>query len=105
MSRLLPALMLTMTLLAPVPASTSPPVGTTPKRVDNITLAVRGMFCGSCATAVKKALARLPGIIDVAVEVERDRVTVTYNPRKASVPQMVEAIRKAGYRAEAPPGR
>lgn len=95
MNRVLLSLLLTISLLTP------PGLAAT-NRADTVTLTVRGMFCASCATTVRKALAPLPGILTVAVEVKADRVTVTYTSRKVSVPQMVEAIRRAGYRAEAP---
>jgi copper chaperone CopZ len=99
MSRAILLLLLALSLLTPV-------VGTAATHsADSVTLTVRGMFCGSCANTVRKALAPLPGIIAVAVDVKTDRVTVTYNRQKASVPQMVAAIRKAGYEAEAPRSR
>ena len=70
---------------------------------ESVVLRVRGMFCSSCADTVKQAVAPLPGILSVTVDIRRDRVTVTYDRQKGSVPLMLEAIRKAGYRADLPP--
>jgi Cu+-exporting ATPase len=70
---------------------------------ERVVIRVRGMFCNSCADTVKHAVAPLPGILSVAVDMGSNRVTVTYYRQKGSVPRMLEAIRKAGYRADLPP--
>lgn len=72
---------------------------------ESVVIRVRGMFCSSCADTVKKAVAPLPGILSVAVDIRQDRVTVTYDRQKGSVPRMLEAIQKAGYRADLPPSK
>jgi Cu+-exporting ATPase len=74
-----------------------------PNTSDRVVMKVRGMMCGSCSLAVKRALHSLPGIGTVTVDLPRDLVTVSYDRTRATVPQMVEVIRKAGYRAEPPP--
>ena len=73
-----------------------------PNTSDRVVIKVRGMMCGSCSLAVKRALFSLPGIGVVTVDLPRDQVTVSYDRSRATVPQMVEVIRKAGYRAEPP---
>ena len=78
-------------------------VAAAPNTSDRVVIKVRGMMCGSCSLAVKRALFSLPGIGVVTVDLPRDLVTVSYDRSRATVPQMVEVIRKAGYRAEPPP--
>lgn len=97
MTRVILLLLMALTLATPALAASNASHAVT------VPLTVRGMMCGSCAAAVKKALAPIPGISEVNVDLPKDLVTVTYDDRKATVPQMLEAIRKAGYRAEAPP--
>jgi copper chaperone CopZ len=93
MLRTLTILLLLLGLLSPAWGATAA------NRAATVALTVRGMFCGSCANTVKKALAPLPGIMAVQVDVKKDLVTVTYDRQKGSVPQMVQAIRRAGYQA------
>ena len=63
-------------------------------------LDVSGMTCGSCAVTVKTALRRVDGVSLVEVDVDADRVTVTYDPGKTSADSIAEAITHAGYEAK-----
>lgn len=83
-------------LLFVTPLQAADPVSTT------CNLTVKGMVCSSCSTAVKKALTALPGIRDVSVDIKKNLVVVTYDRKKITVPQMVHAVRKAGFQAELP---
>lgn len=58
---------------------------------------VAGMTCGHCVASVTEELAELPGVTDVAVELETGAVTVTSAESldEAAVRAAVEA---AGYR-------
>ncbi|MGF6757848.1 heavy metal translocating P-type ATPase [Paraburkholderia sp. GAS42] len=61
-------------------------------------LAISGMTCASCSARVEKALARVPGVGSVSVNLATEKATV--NLREAvSTDQLVEAVRKAGYEA------
>jgi uncharacterized membrane protein YraQ (UPF0718 family)/copper chaperone CopZ len=48
-----------------------------PAGADTLSLAVRGMTCGSCANRVREALAAQPGVHTVQVDLESERATVT----------------------------
>ena len=60
-------------------------------------LKVEGMGCAHCVDAVTKALKALPEVRDVKVDLENQRVTVSY---EGSLEQqrITEAIEEAGYR-------
>jgi P-type Cu+ transporter len=73
-------------------------------------LAVQGMVCSSCTAAVEKSLKNLVGVSTARADIRTDRATVTYEAAKVTPRQMVEALRKAGYRArqateQSPPER
>jgi len=59
-------------------------------------LAVTGMSCAGCAGAVERALARLPGAHDAAVNFALATAEVTLDP-PATAQDVVAAVRDAGY--------
>jgi copper chaperone len=65
-------------------------------RVATLTVAVSGMSCGHCASAIKEELLPLRGVDGVEVDVPGGRVTVTGGP--VIEPNVVRAaIAEAGY--------
>ena len=60
------------------------------------TYTVSGMTCGHCVASVTEEVSELPGVTDVAVELESGRLTVT-----AAEPLGTDAVRgaveEAGY--------
>ena len=64
-----------------------------------IELEVKGMTCGHCEMAVRKALARVPGVTAV-VKVDRtvNRAAVEGTPDAAA---LVAAVKAEGYEARA----
>ena len=62
-------------------------------------LNVEGMTCASCVGRVETALASVPGVSEVSVNLASDRARVS-GPRGAlSVPGLVAVVEAAGYRA------
>lgn len=57
---------------------------------------IEGMTCASCAISVEKAIAKVPGVSGVAVNLATNRATVS---GAASVEAIERAVREAGYRA------
>ena len=63
--------------------------------MDRIQMNISGMSCGHCVSAVSKALAALP-----AVDVEQVTVgtaTVSHDPTRTPLAQIVQAIEDEGY--------
>lgn len=71
--------------------SVAPASGTAPMSV-----AVAGMTCASCVGHIEKAVARLPGVVAVSVNLATERADVTF--AGAPDPQaVIQAIEHAGY--------
>jgi copper chaperone CopZ len=96
MGRLTAGMALLLSLAAPATAGQGTQV------LQETTIAVSGMFCSSCPSAVEQALKRLDGVAEARADLKADRVRVRYNGDKVTPRRMVEAIRKAGYRASLP---
>jgi Cd2+/Zn2+-exporting ATPase len=62
-------------------------------------LHIDGMSCASCANAVEKALAAVPGVEKATVNFVSRTATVTLSDRPATEKQLVAAVNQAGYRA------
>ena len=61
-------------------------------------LEISGMTCASCATRVEKALAKVPGVSHVSVNLATEKATVDLHD-VARAGDLVDAVRKAGYDA------
>ncbi|RWW12460.1 hypothetical protein GW17_00023861, partial [Ensete ventricosum] len=61
---------------------------------------VVGMACAACAGSVEKAIKRLPGIHDAAVDVLNDRAQVIFYPAFVSEDTIRETIEDVGFKAE-----
>ncbi len=63
-------------------------------------LHVTGMSCTSCVETVRRALAELPGVLDVSVNLSTETARVDYLPGTVTVREMLAAVRDVGYGAE-----
>jgi copper chaperone len=57
------------------------------------------MTCGGCVRSVTSVLRSVAGVGSAEVSLERGEARVTYDPAKANVAQIKEAIEDAGYQA------
>lgn len=55
--------------------------------------------CGMCVRTIEKALNKVDGIINIGVNVENKKATVTYDDTKTDLSKIETAISKAGYDA------
>jgi Cu+-exporting ATPase len=62
------------------------------------TLTIGGMTCAACAARVEKAIGKLEGIENAAVNLATEKATVVYNPATVKLSSIKEAVEKAGYR-------
>lgn len=67
------------------------------------TLKVQQIYACGCPNGLHKALAGLRGIFGVQVEPGRGTVTVEHTD-EVTVPEIIQRLREAGYRAEEPGG-
>lgn len=59
-------------------------------------LMVEGMMCAHCEAHVKKALAGVEGVAEVAVELQTKKATVTL-VKEVSDKALADAVTEAGY--------
>jgi copper chaperone CopZ len=64
--------------------------------LERIVLATEGEDCDECVRKVREPLMRIEGVQDVNVESER--VVVTFDARKTHAPDLHDAILKSGYK-------
>ncbi len=60
-------------------------------------IGIEGMHCASCLARIEKELAAVPGVGEAVVNLTSEQATVRYDPRAASVDDLEEAVRRAGY--------
>jgi copper chaperone len=60
-------------------------------------LNVQGMSCQHCVHAVKSSVSALAGVDSVEVSLEKNLVTVGFDPEKASLQSIRTAIEDQGY--------
>ncbi|MGQ0578525.1 MAG: heavy-metal-associated domain-containing protein [Betaproteobacteria bacterium] len=65
--------------------------------METTVLKVNGMTCAGCVRSVKNVLENIQGVINAEVSLEKARATVTYDPARAEVRKMKEAVTDAGY--------
>jgi copper chaperone len=56
-----------------------------------------GISCEGCANAIRRALGRLDGVNDVAVDVPAQDITVQYDEAAVQPEQVLEKLSRAGY--------
>ena len=50
-----------------------------PKAAAEIDLGIEGMTCASCVRRVEKALGRVPGVVDVSVNLGTERARIAFD--------------------------
>lgn len=58
---------------------------------------ITGMQCASCAKAIDKSLKKLDGVKKSEVNYATEQASVTYDPDKIDMNDIVEAVKSAGY--------
>jgi copper chaperone CopZ len=66
--------------------------------LETIEIATEGEDCDECVRKLRPLLKRIPGVQDVKVDLERERVILTFDPRKTHAPDLHDTILKSGYR-------
>lgn len=65
-----------------------------------VTIRVKGMTCGGCATNVEKALKSTEGVREARVSFERGKAMIKYDDRKVTVAKLREVINNTGFFCE-----
>ena len=56
--------------------------------------------CNTCVKKVNENIAFEKGVKDLAVSLDKQTITVTYDPAKTSADKLAKAIEKLGYKAQ-----
>ncbi|MDF1524319.1 MAG: heavy metal translocating P-type ATPase, partial [Trueperaceae bacterium] len=62
-----------------------------------VRVGVAGMTCASCSARVERALGRLDGVAEAAVNLATEQATVRFDPAALTPLQVLDAIKEAGY--------
>ena len=60
---------------------------------------LEGMTCASCAMRIEKGLKKLPGVLEASVNLANEQASVTYDPIRTGIEQMVRSVEAVGYKA------
>ena len=72
----------------------------TPTNLTELSLAVSGMTCASCAARIEKVLKRQDGVGQAAVNLATNTATVRFDPARTAVDALSEAVERIGYHVE-----
>ncbi|MGM0771425.1 MAG: heavy-metal-associated domain-containing protein, partial [Halobacteriota archaeon] len=61
------------------------------------TIGVHGMTCMHCHERVTKAISSLEGVQSVKVSLEENNATVSFDPDKVTLNEILQAVENAGY--------
>lgn len=64
-----------------------------------VTLALEGITCASCAMRIEKGLKKVVGVKDASVNLASERATVTYDPTQTDLAQLIQKVETVGYGA------
>ncbi len=70
--------------------------------LNTLDLGIGGMTCASCVARVERALNKVPGVHDVAVNLATESARITWRGEEDMVPLLRRAVRDAGYEPRAP---
>jgi len=62
-----------------------------------INLKIGGMHCAACARRLEKVLGELPGVDEARVNLALEKAFLRYDPGRASIERIHEAVQQAGY--------
>ena len=79
-----------------MPGYGASPAAVTMTIVSTRSIAVTGMTCGHCASAVRAEISKLAGITDVDVDVDAGTVRISGEPLPGDA-SLREAVEEAGY--------
>lgn len=65
-----------------------------------LNLSLFGMHCSSCANIIERSLKKVPGVKQASVNFAAEKASVVFDESLANSKALIEAIKKAGYKAE-----
>ncbi|KAM0707213.1 hypothetical protein Q7P35_006544 [Cladosporium inversicolor] len=69
------------------------------RKLVTTTVAIEGMTCGACTSAVEGGFKDVEGLVQFNISLLAERAVITHDPEKLSAAQIVEAIEDRGFDA------
>lgn len=63
------------------------------------TLVADAMYCGTCMVSIEDRLSEMPGVLSARVNLTTKRVTVSHDPSRATVEDLISALDEIGFPA------
>src|ERR1700736_5856914 len=82
----------------PDPADPFVPIHGDQPFIETVEIATEGEDCDECVRKLREPLVKIPGVINVIADPERERVIVTFDARKTHPPDLHDAILASGYK-------
>lgn len=83
----------------PNPSMRTRPAKAQPQDVLTTTIAVEGMTCGACTSAVEAGFKDVDGLLQFNISLLAERVVIVHDPSKLSASQICEIIEDCGFGA------
>lgn len=65
--------------------------------IEKIDIPVTGMSCAACAARIQDGLSGMEGVVGASVNFAAERVTVSFDPAKTSINDLIRKIQDTGY--------
>jgi mercuric ion transport protein len=72
------------------------------ENIEEVVLAVQGMHCAGCVASLKHAIHQLPGIVTVAISLEKGTIQVQFDKTQTTPKELHKAVQAAGYTCSLP---
>lgn len=66
--------------------------------LERVVIATEGEDCDECVRKLRDPLQKVPGVHRVELELQSERVVVTFDARRTHLPDLHDAILNSGYR-------
>ena len=63
----------------------------------SVTLSIGGMSCANCVASVDRGLRKLPGVLNVHVDLATEKAEVEMTPGEVTAADLRRAVERAGY--------
>src|SRR3990170_3013093 len=72
-------------------------ISQTQKELTRLEIGIEGMTCGSCVSTIETNLKKEDGVLSTSVNLATEKGTITYDPSRTTVEQILESIKDSGY--------
>ena len=80
-----------------IPAAHAETTVEQPNQQQTVTLNIENMTCAMCTVTIKKALQKVEGVQEVAVDYDAKTAVVTFDVHKTNSATLIKATTDAGY--------